>query len=57
MLEWFLRETAGAFEPHDAAADRVEIERLRPSLVTLRPDRDETDGFVLWRARKRDNRV
>lgn len=52
MLEWFLRETAGAFTAVDASAERVRIERLRPSLITLRPDRDETDGFVLWRVRR-----
>lgn len=54
MREWFLRETAGAFEPMELAGDRAAMvpERLRPALVTLRPDRDGTDGFVFWRVRR-----
>lgn len=56
MREWFLRETAGAFELSGASDERVPSAGLRGSTVILRPDRDETDGFVLWRARRRDNR-
>lgn len=56
MRDWFVRETAGAFELCDVSAERVSSEALRASTVILRPDRDDTDGFVLWRARRRDNR-
>jgi 16S rRNA (cytosine967-C5)-methyltransferase len=50
MRAWFLAEQAGAFEP--ATCDRVTVEALRADLVTLRPDRDGTDGFVLWRVKR-----
>ena len=50
MRAWFLQAQGGAFEPW--ACDRVEDESLRAPQVTLRPDRDGTDGFVLWRVRR-----
>jgi 16S rRNA (cytosine967-C5)-methyltransferase len=55
MREWFLRETQGAFEPMELEGERAVMvpERLRPAIVTLRPDRDGTDGFVFWRVRRR----
>lgn len=52
MRQWFLRESGGAFEASAASADEVEVAKLRPATVMLRPDRDGTDGFVLWRARR-----
>ena len=55
MREWFLSETQGAFEPMELEGERAVMvpERLRPAIVTLRPDRDGTDGFVFWRVRRR----
>jgi 16S rRNA (cytosine967-C5)-methyltransferase len=50
MRAWFLGAQGGAFEP--CACDRVAEEGLRAPMVTLRPDRDGTDGFVLWRVRR-----
>jgi 16S rRNA (cytosine967-C5)-methyltransferase len=57
MRDWFLRETAGAFVLSDASEERVKSARLRGSTVILRPDHDDTDGFVLWRVRRRDHRA
>lgn len=54
MRDWFLRETSGTFEPMALSGEGAASvpERLRPALVTLRPDRDGTDGFVFWRVRR-----
>jgi hypothetical protein len=57
MRDWFLRETEGAFVLSDASEERVKSARLRGSTVILRPDHDDTDGFVLWRVRRRDHRA
>ncbi|MDP3275545.1 MAG: transcription antitermination factor NusB [Deltaproteobacteria bacterium] len=49
MCEWFLREHPG-FELADAGEGVSE--RLRAARVLLRPDRDGSDGFVLWRVKR-----
>ncbi len=52
MRAGFLAAQGGAFAPCEGAPERVRDEALRAPLVTLRPDRDGTDGFVLWRVKR-----